>query len=58
MPSRKLYEIWQDETGLAAPSKKSWCLQMHNYVAHFETEIQAQRYASAVQLERKKQGLK
>lgn len=55
---RQLYEIWLDETGLESAPAQPWCLQMHNYIAHFKTEAQAQRYIAAVKTERKKQGLK
>ena len=55
---RQLYEIWLSDSELESPAAQPWCLQMHNYVAHFKTEAQAQRYIAAVKTERKRQGLK
>ena len=55
---RQLYEIWLSDSELESPAAQQWCLQMHNYVAHFKTEAQAQRYVAAVKTERKRQGLK
>jgi hypothetical protein len=51
---RALYDIWED------PSKHyhKWKLQLVNYIASFTSKESAERYAAAVQAERKRLGLK
>jgi hypothetical protein len=51
---RELYDIWEDKTFATRP----WLVQLVDYVAHFATEAQAQRYVTAIKTERKRLGLK
>ena len=51
--SRQLFDIWEDPIGSG-----EWNAQMINFVGHFKSEAQAQRYVTAVKAERKKLGLK
>ena len=42
--TRQLYEIWQYDDLSYLP----WRAQMRNYIAHFQTEQQAQRYVATL----------
>ena len=50
-----LYEIWEPNDGFKG---YPFALQLHNYVAYFETREKAENYLESVKIERKKQGLK
>jgi len=52
-----LYDIWEMKDGHIIKSHPI-AMQLHGYVAYFETQEKAEKYRDAVQTERKKQGLK
>jgi hypothetical protein len=47
--ARQLYEIWEPKDGLKV---YNFAVQLHNYVAYFETREKAETFVRAVKINR------